>query len=256
MAVSLRLDVLGSSGSGPVPGNPGSGYLVRSGTTTLLLDAGPGTFMRLADLVAPESLAAIVVSHIHPDHCTDIFALYSYLAHRLRFSGSLRLLVPPGAADHLAGFVGSGPDHGFRRTFDITEVDEGDEATVGDITLRFARTTHPVPTVATRVGVGGTSLAYSADTGPEGGFPALAAGAEVVLCEASLDGRERDASSYPYHLSPEEAAAIAAAAGASRLVLTHLGPTLRPDVAEGRARAVFGGDVTVAVPGYLWEAHT
>ncbi len=247
---ALRLDVLGSSGSGPEPGHPASGYLLRGGGVSLLLDTGPGTFMRLAELIRPESVDAVVVSHVHPDHCTDIFALYAYFAHRLGRSDSTPLLVPPGAGDHLAGFVGSGPDHTFRRIFDIVEVDGGETASFGGLALRFARTTHPVATIATRVDAGAASLAYSADTGPGGGFADLAAGAGTVLCEATLGDEERADSAYPFHLTAAEAGSVAAAAGASRLVLTHLGPTLPPHVASARAASVFAGEVDVAVPGY------
>ena len=54
---------------------PGSGYLVRVGGTVLVLDAGPGTFAVLQTLVDPSEVDAVVISHHHPDHWTDLYAM-------------------------------------------------------------------------------------------------------------------------------------------------------------------------------------
>ena len=113
--------------------------------------------------------------------------------------------------------------------------------------MRFAATHHPVPTIATRFSAGGRSLAYSADTGPGGGFPDLARGADVVLCEATGIGA-RGPQSYEYHLNAGEAGAIAAAVGA-RLILTHVSPTVDLGTAVDEAAATFGARPLVAEPG-------
>ena len=53
----LTVTVLGSAGSFPQPGNPSSGYLVRTPTATIWIDCGAGTFgalqaeVDLADVV-------------------------------------------------------------------------------------------------------------------------------------------------------------------------------------------------------------
>ena len=52
----LSLLVLGCDGSWQGPGGAGSGYLVRSSSTTVLLDAGPGTFANLQRFVDPGSV--------------------------------------------------------------------------------------------------------------------------------------------------------------------------------------------------------
>jgi len=49
--------------------------------------------------------------------------------------------------------------------------------------------------------------------------------------------------------SAVQAGQVAAAAGAGRLVLTHLMPGTDPGAAAGAAAAAFGGQVTVARPG-------
>jgi ribonuclease BN (tRNA processing enzyme) len=64
----MRLTVLGA---GPAytdrQGASGACYLVSEGTTHVLLDLGQGSFPRIFPHVAPPDLAAVVVTHLHPD---------------------------------------------------------------------------------------------------------------------------------------------------------------------------------------------
>lgn len=250
--MTFELVVLGCGGSGPSPQGPASGYLVRTATTALWLDAGTGTFMALTEWIDPASLDAVVISHLHTDHCADVFGLLHYLAYRLGTVQGLPLLVPEGAIAKFVAFLGADSDHDFFTTLAPREVDDADVVEVGDLVIRFARTTHSVPTNAVRIEHAGRSLTYSGDTGAGGGFPALARGAEVVLCEAGLD-EPREAAAYPFHLTGAEAGAIAEEAGAGRLILTHLAPTLPAGEVEAAAQAVFAGPVLVAAPGLRVE---
>ncbi len=245
----MQMTVLGSSGTYPAAGRPASGYLVEQGGATIWMDAGPGTFAALCARAEPGELDAVIVSHRHPDHCSDLFALFHYLAYGPGGRVPVTVFVPEGAADHLAGFVGSeAGDGAFRRLFDFRTVGDGDDAALGELTLRFASTAHSVPTVGVRMDAGGRSLAYSADTGPGGGVPGLAASADVFLCEATY--REpRSQYSYAHHLTAAEAGATARDAGAARLILTHLPPALDAAESADEAAATYGGPVEVAGPG-------
>ncbi len=245
----MRMTVLGSSGTYPAPGRPASGYLVEDHGATVWVDAGPGTFAALCEHTEPGELDAVIVSHRHPDHCSDLFALFHYLAYGPGGRVPVKVFVPEGAADHLAGFVGGQTGDGaFRRLFDFHTVGDGDDAALGGLRLRFALTAHSVPTVGVRMEAGGRSLAYSADTGPGGGVPGLAAAADVFLCEATYQ-EPRGRHEYPYHLTAAQAGAMASDTGARRLVITHLPPSLDPTASADEAAASYGGPVEVAVPG-------
>ena len=89
----LTLTVLGCDGSHVGAGGAASGYLVRSWTTgtTVWLDAGPGTFANLQLFCDPASLDAIVLSHEHSDHWSDIAGFVTAAHHTL---GSARAPVP------------------------------------------------------------------------------------------------------------------------------------------------------------------
>jgi ribonuclease BN (tRNA processing enzyme) len=247
----MRLDVLGSAGTYPIAGEPSSGYLVSSGNTTVLCDAGFGTFAELTGKMDPAELDAVVLSHRHPDHCVDLLALHHALAYGPYERFGLPVFCAPGVGTRLAEFLGAGEGHVFFDVFDFHEVGETNHVEIGSIDLRFAVTSHSVPTIAVRFEAQGRSLTYSADTGPGGGFPELAAGSNTILCEASIEG-ERDDHHFVHHLTAKDAGEIARAAGADRLILTHLPPSLSRERSLAAAEAVFGGETVIASPGDVY----
>jgi len=243
----MQLRVLGSAGTYPTPGGPASGYLVTAGSSQLWCDAGPGTFTRLAAVTAPEELDAVVVSHMHIDHCLDLFVLIHYLAYGPPGGGvAIDVYAPADAAERFEAFLRPGSGHPFYEVLRFREATASSPGAVGDITVEFAEATHSIPAWLTRFEAAGRSLVYTGDTGPTPELERLAANADVLVAEASL-GPEDDP--YPFHLTPAQAGAVAAAAGVGRLVLTHLRPTLDPAVAAARAEATFGRAPTVATPG-------
>jgi ribonuclease BN (tRNA processing enzyme) len=242
------LTVLGSAGGSPTRTNPASGYLLQSGDTTIWIDSGTGTFMELARYTDPGTLDAVVLSHIHVDHCSDIFGLYGYLAFGPSGMVPVPVFLPPGAADHLAAFARAGEEHVFHSVLDLTEVDGGTEVTAGEIVIRFGRAVHPVPALVTGFDTSDGSLAYSGDTGPDSDLACLAAGADTLLCEATIAG-ERDEHTYPYHLTAGEAGMTASEAGVTSLILTHFAAGADPEQLSAEAAAAFGGAVHTALPG-------
>lgn len=245
----MRLSVLGSSGSSPVRDNAASGYLVETGAGSILLDAGSGTFAQLAKRMDPADLAAVVISHIHVDHCVDLFGLFAYLAYGPGIrSEPLPVYVPPGAAAHFEAFIRAGADHPWWSVLDLRTMSSGDTASIVDARLSFAEANHSVPNIATRVDVGGHSLVYTGDTGPSPTVADLTTGADVLVCEATYQEDTRD-ESFPFHLSAREAGAMAEGAGVDLLILTHLRSSLDVDQSVAEARHSFRGGVVTAQPG-------
>ena len=179
------LTVLGSAGGSPTRTNPASGYLLESGDTSIWIDAGTGAFMELARHTDPGALNAVTLSHIHVDHCSDIFGLYGYLAFGPSGVVPVPVFLPPGASEHLAAFARAGEEHVFHSVLDLTEVDGGSEVVVGDTSIRFGHAVHPVPALVTRFDTPGGSLVYSGDTGPGSDLADLAAGAGTCLLYTS-----------------------------------------------------------------------
>jgi ribonuclease BN (tRNA processing enzyme) len=234
----LAVTILGCDGSYPGPGGACSGYLVTCEDTRVWLDAGSGTLARLQEHVALEALDAVVLSHQHPDHWTDV----EHLAVALRWALD-RPGVPVFAPDRLRSLtrVGSAVD-----VLDWHVIGDGGRVTIGALDFVFSQTDHPVTTLAVRVEGGGRSLGYSADSGPGWQLAALGPALDLALCEATFLA---DKEGTVQHLSARQAGLTARRAEVSRLVITHLLPRVDREAARQEAAAAYGGEVTVARPG-------
>jgi len=230
----MRVTVLGCSGSYPGPGGACSGYLVDDGTTRVWLDAGAGTLANLQRHLPLAELDAIVLSHEHPDHWTDLEGFHNVLRFVL-FRTGFPVYAPAGVKQHIYGDMS--PWVAWK------DIADGDTATVGGLSLTFSRTDHGPETLAVRVDAEGSSFGYTADTGPGWAVSALGPGLDTVLCEATvpsiLEGRMQ-------HLSARQAGESAREAGARRLVLTHLWPTLDREQSRAEGAEAFGAPVEVA----------
>ena len=233
----MKLTVLGCDGSWPGPGGACSGYLVTTETTTLWLDAGPGTFANLQRCVDPRSIDAVVLSHRHTDHWSDMDGFATYARFSLERS-SVPVFAPEGVRER-SGLGGA-------EQFVWGTVGDGQRIDVGDLTCTFSRTDHGPPTLAVRVEAAGCSVGYSADSGP-GWSPARFGGElDLFLCEATyLRGGEDEG----HHLSARQAGQIAKAAGVDRLVLTHRRPTVAAADAFAEGSEAFGAPVELAAIG-------
>lgn len=241
----MEFRVLGANGTYPTAGHPAAGYLLSHAGTDVWVDAGAGTLGALQDLMDPADLDAVVVSHIHADHSSDLFAAYHYLRFGPAPRAGMRLFVPEGAAERMRAYVDPAGDN-FEKTFDVCVPVAGQAYPVGGLTFRFDRADHPVPTLLVRAEAGGRSLVYSGDTGTDCDLVGLATGANTLLCEATFQGADKPA---PHHLTAREAGEIAHRAGVERLILTHILPTLDRNQSIEEAAAGFGGDVMAAAPG-------
>ncbi len=232
--------VLGCDGSWPGPGGAGSGYLVRSATTTVLLDAGPGTMANLQQFADPATVDAVVVSHEHPDHWTDLYGFDLYSQHVSDRTGT-PVLAPAGLQRRAAMSTSS--------ALAWHRVRHGDKATIGDLTCSFFRTDHRPETLAVRIDGGGRSLGYSADSGPDWSLGELGLGLDLVLCEATFTSEHEGVAG---HMSARQAGMQARSADAHRVVLTHRWPTIEAGAVAAEAAEAFGAPVEQAEIGKEW----
>jgi len=248
----VRLTVLGSSAGAPTRLNPASGYLIEHDGSSMWLDAGTGTFMPLASLTDPGQLDAVAISHVHVDHASDLFGLYGYLAYGPSGTVPVPVFVPNGAPELFGAFARASGEHVFNHVLDFREVGAGDMAEVGPFSLSFGASVHAVPNNIIRIEAGGRTLVYTGDAGPGGDLQTAADSCDLLLCEATLQG-SRDAQTYEYHLTADEAGEVAAWAGVDHLVLTHVAHNLDPEVSVAEAAGRFAGRISYAAPQSIFE---
>jgi ribonuclease BN (tRNA processing enzyme) len=255
--------VVGCAGSYPGPTSPASCYLLEApdgsgGTTRVVLDLGNGSIGPLQSRLDPRTLDAVLLSHLHADHCLDVTGLYVMLRHHPDGPAARRVPVwgPGGTAGRLARAYDLPEPDGMAGELDVHEWVGGATVQVGALAVTAQPVAHPVEAYGLRVAWTGPDgrervLAYSGDTDACEGLHAVAAGADVLLCEAAfVEGRDLDRG---VHLTGRRAGEAARRAGVGRLVLTHVPAWNPPGAAAVEAAEVFHGPTVTAVPGMVVE---
>jgi ribonuclease BN (tRNA processing enzyme) len=228
-----------------------SAYLVEDENFAFSLDFGTGAFANMRRYADYDRLDAVVVSHMHADHFLDLIPLrYAVRYGSKRRAKRLPIWMPPGGIAMLRSmtsvFANEGNGDFLDAAFDLKEFDPERTLEIGPGRLRFAPTTHYIPSYAIRYESNGTSMTYSADTAPDERVVALARETDLFLCEATLLAGEAEAGGVRGHSSAADAARMASTAHVRKLVLTHYSEGATSHDLDGAARDIFKGPIAVA----------
>ena len=242
----MRLTVLGA---GPAytdrQGASGACYLVADEGTHVLLDLGQGSFPRIFPHVAPEDLAAVVVSHLHPDHFIDLVPMRHYLRYEFEPARRMRVLGPVALADRLDALHA---EPGFATAALDTERLGDAPDRIGALRLEARLVAHTEESYGVRVaGAAGPGLVYSGDCGRADDLVPLIRPGDVLLAEVSFGPGPGPAGVL--HLDGPAVGHLAAATGAGRVLLTHLLMGRDPEATIASVRASYGGPVELVWPG-------
>jgi len=250
----VKLTVIGCSGSLPGPQSPASSYLVEVDGFRALLDLGNGALGYLARHIDINTVDAVLLSHLHADHCLDLCSMYVARTYSPQPPlPKVAVYGPEGTPERLNGAYGlaaAAPDLG--NVYDFVEWDTESSYDVGLLTVRVARVEHPGAAYGMRIEHAGKVLVYSGDTGPCEQLAELASGADLFLCEASFREGAHD-NLTNLHLTGREAGAHAAHAGVRRLVITHVPPWFAPGEMVAEASESFAGPVEAARAGTTYD---
>lgn len=242
---ALRITVLGCSGSYPGPGQACSGYLVQGGGVSIAVDLGPGSLANLQRHVSLDDLDAVVLTHSHPDHWSDLSGLEVGLTYGVHRRGL------PVYGNESTRRKAHALIERFEPAFVWHDLDEASFVKLERLQLDFSATDHYVPTLAVRMACDGVVCAYSADTGPGWSFAEFGGAIDLGLCESTnLAVAEGDG---VLHLSARQAGAMARDAGVDRLVLTHLFPGIDREHYRTEGEAAFGRALTLAEEGAVYD---
>ncbi|HEU4572488.1 MAG TPA: MBL fold metallo-hydrolase [Candidatus Limnocylindrales bacterium] len=249
----LRLFV---AGAGPAysdrPGALGSAYVVDAGAgRPIVLDLGQGTFPNLFRMGPPETFAAVLVSHLHPDHYVDLVPLRHYLKFERPDAGPLRVVAPSGLTDRLD--AAAGEDAFCHGTFSIAALAPGPvEVDGAGVTVEAGRVTHRGEAYGFRVvplgrGADAPGLVYSGDCGRASDLEALIRPGDTLLSEVSFGTGPVPVPDL--HLDAAGVGDLAARTGVAAVLLTHLQMGYDAAATVDAVRARFGGPVRLVVPG-------
>jgi ribonuclease BN (tRNA processing enzyme) len=263
----VAVQILGSGNPSANPARASSGYLLWIGQQAkLMVDVGGGTYFRFSQSQAKLSdLAMLAISHLHPDHTSDLAALM-WGSNRQR-SASLPIVGPSGsnvapdfatflnrqfdartgAFQVLGQILGAEQPNSARPRLDVSVVDvtKSEPTKVFDrdgIVVTAQGIPHSMPTLAYRVQTGSASVVFSSDqNGTDPKFVDFAKGADVLIMHMNLPaGVPLD----PSHATPAVVGRVAQAAGVKRLIVSHIGQ-FNVDAAVAELKQAYTGPLTV-----------
>ncbi len=253
----LEIMVLGSGGPGAT-GRAASCYLVLiDGTPRVLVDAGPGAFVRLGESKLSLSDTDIVLlTHLHVDHTGELPGLFK--ARAVSSGGPIVYKI--------WGPAGTGKRHqeahfpSTTRFLDLLFGKDGAFAYLVDFAAPFTIQAHDIPTqihphpvpqvifkesgliitaiaghhrdapaVIYRIDYGGKSVTFSGDIDAQGlaGLRRIAKGSDLLVFNSVvLDPPGSPAVLYTLHTPPQAIGELARDAGVHGLLLSHLSPAV------------------------------
>ena len=232
----MKLIILGNNGPYPCAGGACSGYLLRSdsGRTNLLIDCGTGTLANLAKHLDWDALDAVILSHLHFDHMSDMLPMQYALQFHPR-AEALPVYAPLTPAP-------------VRALLDVPAyaLHPMEDVQIGEFSVRFFRGRHPVESHAMRIECDGAVFVYTGDTNEIENLDRFAANADLLLSDAGLSSADWKLSAP--HLSAAGCGRLARSANIRRLLLTHLNPKYLPASLADEARMEFA-NVEIATIG-------
>jgi ribonuclease BN (tRNA processing enzyme) len=262
----VSVQILGSNGPALNGNRASASYLLWIGSQAkVLVDMGGGAHLRFAQSQAKfTDLSLIGVSHLHPDHISDLPALM--WSGRQSRSDTLRITGPSGndvapsfstfldrlfdpkegAFQVLSPIMSAAPGNPAVVRLDVGVVDvtkpepttvfEGEGMTVTALGIPHGN----LPTLAYRVQTRGVAAVFSSDqNGTNPKFVDFAKGADVLIMHLATN-----VANNPLHASPTVVGRVAQSAGVGRLIVSHLGQfDLDPAIAV--LKQAYAGPLTI-----------
>lgn len=268
--MTITVTTLGTGSPIPDPNRAGPSTLVDADGTRLLIDAGRGVTMRLAAAgVFPMMLDAVLLTHLHSDHITDLNdVVTTHWVMNRTAEARLQIYGPRGTRQVVDGLlamlsadisyrIAHHDDLNYGPQFDVHELEPPCELQIGPANISVRHTSHqPVePSIGYRIAVGDTAVAIAGDTLPCDGLDELCAGAAIYVQTVIRSDFVMQIPSprlhdiVDYHSTIEQAAETASRNGVGTLVATHFVPPLSPETRDGwmaLAGERFAGEIVLA----------
>jgi ribonuclease BN (tRNA processing enzyme) len=242
----VELTVLGA---GPAytdrRGSLGAAYLLQSGTTSVVLDLGQGSFPELASRIEPSTIDALFISHLHADHFIDLVPLRHYLRYQFQPPRRVTVHAPDGLGDRIDALHA---EPGFTAAaLDIRPLGSSPVG-VGSLTLEPRLVTHTNESYGFRASDGdGAAVVYSGDCARATDLDPLIRPGDTLLIEASFGPGPVVPGAQ--HLDGPAVGALAGRTRPALVLVTHLLMGYDPAETVSSVQASWDGPVRLVRPG-------
>ena len=248
----MKIYMLGTGTLHPVARQASAGVAVEVDGEVFGFDLGRGVLNRYSEAeLDPLGLKYLHLSHLHPDHSSDLVPLLFALryAPAQPRTEPLHITAPEGLANLMEnlrrGWKWIEPNYPLH----LREAEEGSFEEAG-ATITTAFLDHgSMANLGYRIEAGEQAVVYTGDTERGDGLLNLARHANILISECSYT----DARAQASHMTPSRLGQLAKAAEVKKLVITHLYPETDPSEVERSVRGHYDGEVVMAEDGMILE---
>ena len=180
----------------------------------------------------------MIISHLHRDHYNDIYNLQysSFVFHnQKRIEMPINIYLPSTPVSNCKDIINE--DIAFAN---YSIISEKTNLIIGNLSISFCQTDHPVETYAIKVTNGEKTIVYTSDTSfsSKDKLINFSKNADLLICESSLL-EEYGFPEINSHLTANQAGIIASEAHVKGLMLTHFWPDELTKKYVNEAKKVF-----------------
>ncbi|OKL46074.1 hypothetical protein BSR29_02425 [Boudabousia liubingyangii] len=282
----MRLRIIGCTGSMSGPKSAASSYLLQAigpgedgkdRTWNILFDLGPGSYGQLWNYIDPAKLDALILSHLHADHCGDIISMHVFHRWAPRAPKKILPIYGPVGLEQRIRQIDGDPNADYEPEFDFRELSEDNrEFQIGPFKISAHEAWHTVPTFGFRVeGPSGfpadrlrdvqplgkpvdgetAIFAYTGDTDYCESIERMALGVDLLLAEAGFleaDGTPETPICRGVHMTAERTGQLANNSGVGALIATHIQPWTEAGAVWDEVRRNWDGPFATANAGAMF----
>jgi ribonuclease BN (tRNA processing enzyme) len=215
----MKLTILGNNGPFPGPGGACSGYLLEDREVKILIDCGNGVLSNLQKYIGLEELDAIILTHLHSDHMSDMMVLryaVQIKMNRGSFKKPIRVYAPDEPAEEFQRL-------NLNNIYNLAAITNETVLNIGSLRLTFCDMVHPVKCYAISVENASERFVFSGDTAWTENIISFGKNADLLMLDAGLLTKDKTSDNVP-HLTARECGIVGKRAQAKRLMLTHFWP--------------------------------
>ncbi|MCY6485853.1 MBL fold metallo-hydrolase [Clostridium aestuarii] len=240
----MKITIIGYWGAFPEKNEAASGYLIESGDYNILIDCGSGVLSVLQNYINLDDIDAVILSHYHNDHMSDIFCFqYQVMSSFMMEKRKKPLQI------YAHGLDNKFESLKYEDMCIANKIDETTKLNFGDLNITFKWANHSVPSLCMRLEQKGKTLVYTGDTEWCDNIMDISKEADILLCECTLFNNQLGL--VKGHLTAGETGRIASVSNIKKLVLTHFPHYGELEILVGEAKNEFKGEIIKAKQGMV-----
>ena len=234
----MKLTILGNNGPFPSAGGACSGYLIQNEENgkkiNILIDCGSGVLSNLQKVIKIGDIDAIILTHLHYDHMSDVLILW-YAVDLQKRRENINKIIPIFAPEE--------PFDLFRNLeikdiFDLNPINSNLVLNFAGLEFKFEEMKHKFKDFAVSIESNKKKFVYSGDTAWCDNIIQFSQNADLLMLDSGLMSKDKKDDNLT-HLTAYECGIVAKRANAKSLLLTHIYPGYNLSDLETEAKQNF-----------------